>query len=111
MDKKKTAIKAFKIVGTIIYALATIFLIIMLSAVISDMRADKDLWELGGVISMVVTLIASIAYILPIILGGIGIHFSKKLEDKKSRMFFIFMICVPIVTAIANFVTYLIVLN
>ena len=111
MDKKKTYIKTFKIIGTIIYALATIFLIIMLSAVISDMKADKDLWELGGAISMIVTLTASIAYILPIILGGVGIHFSKKLEDKKSKLFFIFMICMPILTAIANFVTYLIILN
>ena len=111
MEKKKTTIKIFKIVGSIIYALATIFLIIMLSAVISDMNADKDLWELGGVLSMVITLVASLAYLIPIILGGIGIHISKKAEDKKSKLFCIFMIVVPFVTAIANFVTYLILLK
>ncbi|MBO5357002.1 MAG: hypothetical protein J6A95_04465 [Clostridia bacterium] len=111
MDKKTSAIKIFKIAGAIIYALTTIFLIIMLSAVMVDMRADKDLWELGGALSMVITLIASIAYIIPIILGGIGTVMSGKIGDKKSKLYFIFMIFVPVVTAAANFVTYLIILK
>lgn len=111
MDKKKNAIKIFKIVGTIIYALTTIFLIIMLSTFISDMVANVDLWKLGGAISMIITLIASIAYIIPIVLGIIGVSFSKRPEDRKSKLYFIFMILVPVITAIVNLVTYLIILN
>ena len=111
MEKKKKAIKAFKIVGSIIYILTTAFLIIMLSAVISDMKADKDLWELGGALSMAITLIASIAYIIPMVLGIIGVRFAKKLEMNGSRVFCTLMIFVPLVTACANFVTYLIMLK
>lgn len=111
MDNKKTLIKAFKIAGTIIYALTTIFLIVMLTAVMIDMKADKDLWELGGAFSMVITLTASTAYVLPVVLGGIGTAISSKIQDRKGKIFFIFMIFVPIITAIANFVTYLIILK
>ena len=88
MDNKKTLIKAFKITGTIIYALTTIFLIVMLTAVMIDMKADKDLWELGGAFSMVITLTASTAYVLPVVLGGIGTAISSKIQDRKSKIFF-----------------------
>lgn len=111
MDKKAKAIKGLKIVGTIIYLLVTIFLIVMISSVLIDYFNGNEHWKLGGVFLLAITVAASIAYILPIILGGIGSIIASKANDKRSKLYFVFMIFVPIFTAVANFVTYLILLK
>jgi len=111
MDKRQKAIKILKIAGTIIYAATTAFLIIMFVAFLPDYIAQEKLWELGGIVMLIVTLSASIAYIVPIALGGVGAVISSKIQDRKSKIYFTFMIFVPIATAVANFVTYLILLK
>ena len=111
MDNRKRIIKALKFAGIIVYLLTTAFLIIMLSAVIADYYAGNKHWQLGGAFALVITLRASIAYIIPVMLGGIGSVISSRIYDKKSKIHFTFIIFVPIVTAIINFITYLIILK
>lgn len=111
MDNKKIVLKAFKIIGAVIYALVTAFLIIMLISVYKDYKAQENLWELGGVFAFMFTSIASVLYIVPVVLGGIGMFISSKIQDKKSKIYFVFMIFVPVATAIANLVTYLVLLK
>ena len=60
---------------------------------------------------MLVTLLASIAYIIPIILGVVGTVISNKIKNKRSKRNCIIMIIAPLVTAIVNFATYLIILK
>ena len=111
MDKKQKTNLILKIVGTAIYTLITAILIVFIAEVFIDRAADEQLWELGGVLLMIVTLLISIAYIVPIGTGIAGVVISNRIPSKKDKIFFIFMIVIPIVTAIANFATYLIILK
>lgn len=111
MDKKQKTLRIFKYIGLILYILITAFLIASLAAVLADRAADKDLWELGGALLMIITLIASIGYIVPVTLGIIGAVISSKIQNRKSKRNCIIMIIAPLVTAIANFATYLIILK
>ena len=111
MERKQKTLKVLKTIGTVFYLLTTIFLIIMLASLISDYLAGNEHWKLGGAFLLIITLAASIAYIIPIILGGIGVFISARLKNKRSKLYCIFMIFVPVITAIANFVTYLILLK
>lgn len=112
MDKKQKAVKIMKITGTIIYIAVTVFLLLALLITLPDIVGEKDFGQaLGGVIMLVITLIASGVYIIPVIMGGVGIAISSKIQDKKSKIYFVFMVLVPIITAIINFVTYFVLLN
>ena len=112
MDKKQKTLKIFKYIGVIVYALITAFLILMLCMSIPDfIKQESGWWKLGGVLVMVITLCASIGYIVPIVLGIIGTVISSKIENRKSKRNCIIMIIAPLVTAIANFATYLIILK
>lgn len=110
MTKQEKKLKIFKYIGLIIYSLITLFMIYMLCAFIPDYIAKTDLWKLGGAICMLVTLYASIGYIIPITLGIIGTVISKKIQNAKSKRNSILMIIVPIITTVLNFITYLILL-
>ncbi len=111
MKRKQKAIKALKIIGAIIYLLTTIFLIIMLVSLLADYFEGNEHWKLGGVFVFVITLAASCAYIIPIIMGGVGTAIAIKAKDRKSKIYFLFMIFVPIITALANLITYMILLK
>ena len=83
----------------------------MLASVYQDYKAQENFWTIGGAFSFVFSLYASILYVIPVVLGGIGAAMSSKMHDKKSKIYFVFMIFVPIATAIINFVTYMILLK
>ena len=111
MTKKEKTLRILKYIGLITYIAVTAFLVIMLCAFLPDYIAQVEFWKLGGAICMLVTLLASIAYIIPIILGVVGTVISNKIKNKRSKRNCIIMIIAPLVTAIVNFATYLIILK
>ena len=111
MTKSEKTLKVLKYVGWIVYFAVTAFLVIMLCAFIPDYIAQIEFWKLGGAICMLVTLLASIVYIIPIILGIVCTVISNKIGNKQGKRNYVAMIIAPIVTALANFLFYLITLK
>ena len=111
MTKNEKTLRILKYIGLITYIAVTVFLVIMLCAFIPDYTAQVEFWKLGGAICMLVTLYASIVYIIPIILGIVCTVISNRIENKKSKRRSVIMIIAPIVTALANFLFYIIVLK
>ncbi len=112
MTKKEKTLRIFKYIGVIFYALITAFLIYMLSLFIVDFIKQVNGWQLGGaILGLIVTPLASIGYIVPITLGIIGTVISNKIQNIKSKRNCIIMTVAPILTAVAIFVTYLIILK
>ena len=111
MTKNEKTLKALKYIGLIAYIAVTAFLVFMMCIFIPDYINKIDYWAFGGAICMLVTLFASIAYIIPIILGVVGTIISNKIKNKRSKRNCIIMIIAPLVTAIVNFATYLIILK
>lgn len=111
MTKKEKTLRILKYIGLITYIAATAFLVYMMCLFLPDYIAQIEYWRLGAVICMLVTLYASIGYIIPIVLGIIGTVMSSKMQNKKSKRNCIIMIIAPLLTAIVNFATYLIILK
>ena len=114
--KKEFIMKKLKIVGTVFYSIITVPLLIILFTSIPSLAGPNDGWNaLGGVILMVYTsLIAFALYLVPIILGIIGLCKNKKSQDqsktKCNKIYFIFMIVLPVFTTLVNFFVYYILL-
>ena len=106
MTKRQRANLILKIIGTAIYVLITAFLIIMLVSVLGDKNENLNGWALGAAISLIITMIVSIGYVLPIGLGIVGLIVLRKTEEKKSKAYFIFMIIVPLLTVVLNYLSY-----
>ena len=104
--------KKLKIVGTVFYGIITLpLLAILLWSIPSLLGKDIGWNALGGVILMVYTsIIAFILYLVPIILGIVGLCKNKSVleldQAKHNKRYFIFMIILPIFTTLLNFVTY-----
>ena len=99
---KKKAIKVLKIIGTVIYAIVAVFLLVLF---LTSYPTIEDGWDrLGYVLGVIIySIIALCIYAIPIIMGIVGTILSKKAEDKKSIIYFIFMIVLPIVTVVLFF--------
>lgn len=106
MTKRQRANLILKIIGTVIYVLITAFLMIMFFSVLKDKNENLNGWALGAAISLIITMIVSIGYILPIGLGILGLIILKKIEKKQSKAYFIFMIIVPLLTVVLNYLSY-----
>jgi hypothetical protein len=108
--------KALKIVSAIVYSIFTAFLVMIFLVALPDLITSEDGWAaLGGVVLMVYTTIGCLVYLAPIILSIVGLRKNKNvLEEKphkKNKRYFVFMIVLPIVTTIINFLSYYIVLT
>ena len=104
MVEKTNAQKVLKIIGTAVYAIVTIFLIVLLA---TYHPGDDQSWaKLGFVLVVIVySLVALAVYSIPIILGIVGAIISKKRQDKKSIIYFVVMIFLPLVTDALFFCT------
>lgn len=111
MTKKEKTLRILKYIGLITYIAVTAFLVYMMCLFLPDYIAQIEYWSVGAVICMLVTLYASIGYIIPIVLGIIGTVMSSKMQNRKSKRNCIIMIIAPLATAIVNFATYLIILK
>ena len=97
MTEKTKAQRVLKIIGTIIYAIVTIFLIVIFLT--SYPVGDQNLAELGFAFTIIIfSLIALGVYSIPVALGIAGAIVSKKRSDKKSIVYFVIMIFLPLVT-------------
>ncbi|MBR2024296.1 MAG: hypothetical protein IKA02_00635 [Clostridia bacterium] len=128
MTKKEKTLRIFKCIGLVAYLLVTAFMVLMLCTFIPDYIEQKDgWWKLGGALAMIFSLISAIGYIIPITLGIVGIVILRKIDKeesenenlqilletktKRSKKIYVAMIVVPILTTVADFVTYQILLR
>lgn len=104
--------KKLKIVGTVFYLITTVPLLIILFLSMPQLLGKDIGWNaLGGVILMVYTSIIAFAlYLIPIILGIIGLCKNKNVSEetpyKNNKLYFVLMIVLPIITTIINFISY-----
>ncbi len=115
--------KTLKIISTILYVLFAITLIILFLAVLSDLYTSEDGWaKVGGVIMLALTLIGSLAFLIPITLSIIGLCLTRKAEKKsalpnginsykKSKAHFSIILLLSLLTPVLNLIAYLIVLQ
>lgn len=95
-EKKSTALKVLKIVGTVFYVLITAALVALL---ITSFPKDNGWDKLGFVLVVIVySLIGLGAYLIPIVIGIIGAIKSRRREEVGSMIYFIVMIILPLVT-------------
>lgn len=95
-EKKSTALKVLKIVGTAFYVLITAVLVALL---IASFPQDNGLEKLGFVLVVIVySLIGLGAYLIPIIIGIVGAIMAKRRDEFGSVIYFVFMIVLPLVT-------------
>lgn len=115
--------KTLKIISTILYALFAIALIILFLAVLSDLHTSEDGWaKVGGVIMLVLTLVGSLAFLIPIVLSIVGLCLTRRAEKKSelpngskfyknSKAHFSILILLSLLTPVLNLIAYLIVLQ
>lgn len=113
MTKNEKTLKVLKKVGLIAYLLVTAILVFFMLLLVSSLGGDQndDWWKLGGAICLVLSLFASILYVIPLTLGIVGIVMSAKIKNKKSIKNCILMTIVPPATTIVNFLIYLLILK
>lgn len=106
----KIAMVVFQIVGTAVYVYITVVLIASFIFGFQNL-AQKGMVVLGGVLAFLSSMFISIGYIIPVVLGGIGVFISSKMNCKKSKIYFKFMIFIPVATVIVVSFIYLILLS
>lgn len=115
--------KTLKIFIAVIYSLITAFLLYVIADTLIGYKNDGGWEKIGVVLLLVVTGAISLSYIIPIILSIIGIakinkkkklEFNKALNDEEiglenlSKKYFFVFIALSIITAVLNFLFYLI---
>ena len=115
MDKKRKILKILKITALVFYILVTAVLLMFLIPNLPVMLGEKDLGAaLGGAILMIVSLIVSAVYLIPIGIGIGGLIASRNFEGdekKKNRLHFTLFINIPLITAFLNFLAYFLALS
>lgn len=111
MTKKEKTLRVLKRVGLITYLITTAFLVFMMCLFLTDIDKSNDWWKLGGAVCLVLTLFASILYIMPLTLGIVGIVMSSKIKNKKSIRNSIIMTIAPPATTLINFLLYMLILK
>ncbi len=113
MTKNEKTLKLLKTIGLIAYIAVTAFLVFMMLLFISSLGGSQndDWWKLGGAVCLVLTLFASILYIIPLTLGIVGIVMSSKIKNKKSIRNSIIMTVAPPATTLINFLIYMLILK
>lgn len=120
--KRLKSLLVFKIIGTIAYSLATIPFVIFIISMLVDLAGSEDGLGKGIGKALFIILVVSFAaicaliYLVPIILGIVGLIRTKKKLEKGKRtgniVYFTLMISVPVVSLVLEicsaFLTYLI---
>jgi hypothetical protein len=115
--------KALKITSTILYSLFLCVLIFFFAWTAHDVLTTEDGWaKVGGVIVLVVTLIGSLAFLIPAILSIIGLCITRRAEKselpfdsgrsyKRSKAHFSILILISFLTPLLNVLAYIILLK
>lgn len=109
--KSEKMLLAFKITGTVIYALMTLLLVyVFIDALPSNQEVTEgqiDLSGLGFALTVIVfSIVGFFVYLVPTILGIIGAITSKRLSMGKGNViYFSIMASLPMITEILFFCT------
>ena len=107
MNKGLRKFTIMKVVGTIVYLATTAVLAVVIA--LSFPEDGKGLDVLAFLIVIIAyCLVGLLIYLVPMILGIVGIVLSKRIKDEKERpsiTYFAFMIALPILTVAILFST------